>query len=200
MPPVAHSYSSKSLSTAALASATHGHNPYGSLNPAHTADSSQNQPIIHHQRSAKSCDFEAMSNAAAIGGHQDGMMKSDGYAHPHVGGSMHHVNAYASSTHYWPDPRGKSQSLDPLAVGMSNQTGTMCSSPNTAGIPHGVMLGQHQQAHSLSAIPTHVNTSEDSLGPLPAGWEMARNENGVLYFIDHNTQTTSWFDPRIGKN
>ncbi|XP_037130076.1 membrane-associated guanylate kinase, WW and PDZ domain-containing protein 1-like isoform X17 [Syngnathus acus] len=37
---------------------------------------------------------------------------------------------------------------------------------------------------------------EDAVGPLPENWEMAYTENGELYFIDHNTKTTSWLDPR----
>uniref|UniRef100_A0A3Q3EYB6 Membrane-associated guanylate kinase, WW and PDZ domain-containing protein 1 n=1 Tax=Labrus bergylta TaxID=56723 RepID=A0A3Q3EYB6_9LABR len=37
---------------------------------------------------------------------------------------------------------------------------------------------------------------EDPLGTLPENWEMAYTENGELYFIDHNTKTTSWLDPR----
>ncbi|MGH0180138.1 UNVERIFIED_CONTAM: hypothetical protein FKN15_003365 [Acipenser sinensis] len=37
---------------------------------------------------------------------------------------------------------------------------------------------------------------EDELGPLPENWEMAYTENGEVYFIDHNTKTTSWIDPR----
>uniref|UniRef100_A0A8D0CFY6 Membrane associated guanylate kinase, WW and PDZ domain containing 1 n=1 Tax=Scleropages formosus TaxID=113540 RepID=A0A8D0CFY6_SCLFO len=36
----------------------------------------------------------------------------------------------------------------------------------------------------------------DPLGPLPDNWEMAYTENGEVYFIDHNTKTTSWIDPR----
>uniref|UniRef100_A0A4W6FDI1 Membrane-associated guanylate kinase, WW and PDZ domain-containing protein 1 n=1 Tax=Lates calcarifer TaxID=8187 RepID=A0A4W6FDI1_LATCA len=49
-----------------------------------------------------------------------------------------------------------------------------------------------QQTHShLSHPPT-----EDPLGPLPDNWEMAYTENGEVYFIDHNTKTTSWIDPR----
>uniref|UniRef100_A0A7N9ARJ4 Membrane-associated guanylate kinase, WW and PDZ domain-containing protein 1 n=1 Tax=Mastacembelus armatus TaxID=205130 RepID=A0A7N9ARJ4_9TELE len=43
--------------------------------------------------------------------------------------------------------------------------------------------------------PTEVSP-EDPLGPLPENWEMAYTENGELYFIDHNTKTTSWLDPR----
>ncbi|CAN9500247.1 unnamed protein product [Ophioblennius macclurei] len=32
--------------------------------------------------------------------------------------------------------------------------------------------------------------------PLPAGWEEARDYDGRLFFIDHNTRQTSWIDPR----
>ncbi|XP_052424767.1 membrane-associated guanylate kinase, WW and PDZ domain-containing protein 1 isoform X14 [Carassius gibelio] len=39
-------------------------------------------------------------------------------------------------------------------------------------------------------------TEEDPLGPLPENWEMAYTESGEVYFIDHNTKTTSWIDPR----
>nr|XP_016850662.1 PREDICTED: membrane-associated guanylate kinase, WW and PDZ domain-containing protein 1 isoform X9 [Anolis carolinensis] len=38
--------------------------------------------------------------------------------------------------------------------------------------------------------------AEENLGPLPENWEMAYTENGEVYFIDHNTKTTSWLDPR----
>ncbi|KAM4615324.1 membrane-associated guanylate kinase, WW and PDZ domain-containing protein 2a [Polymixia lowei] len=39
----------------------------------------------------------------------------------------------------------------------------------------------------------------DELGPLPENWEMAYTEKGEVYFIDHNTKTTSWLDPRLAK-
>ncbi|KAI6192016.1 hypothetical protein M3Y97_00290300 [Aphelenchoides bicaudatus] len=212
LPPVAHSYSSKSLSTAALASATHAPNPYSGHNTMHTGDSVHNQPNVHHHRTAKSCDFEAISNAAATANQQDmGMKANECYAQSNsqVGGSMHQVNTFASpptsSANYWADPRGKSQSLDPLAVGISNQQQMVGPSASSTGVIHqphqpGVMFGQqHQQAHSLSAIPTHASASEDCLGPLPNGWEKAFNERGVAYFIDHNTRTTSWYDPRLSQ-
>ncbi|XP_067861063.1 membrane-associated guanylate kinase, WW and PDZ domain-containing protein 2a isoform X14 [Heptranchias perlo] len=38
-----------------------------------------------------------------------------------------------------------------------------------------------------------------NLGPLPENWEMAYTEKGEVYFIDHNTKTTSWLDPRLAK-
>uniref|UniRef100_A0A672RNT6 Membrane-associated guanylate kinase, WW and PDZ domain-containing protein 2 n=1 Tax=Sinocyclocheilus grahami TaxID=75366 RepID=A0A672RNT6_SINGR len=39
----------------------------------------------------------------------------------------------------------------------------------------------------------------DELDPLPDNWEMAYTEKGEVYFIDHNTKTTSWLDPRLAK-
>lgn len=43
-----------------------------------------------------------------------------------------------------------------------------------------------------------MNTDVD-LGPLPEGWEQAQTPEGEIYFINHQTRTTSWFDPRIRK-
>lgn len=36
-----------------------------------------------------------------------------------------------------------------------------------------------------------------TLGPLPSGWEMRLTSTGRVYFVDHNTRTTSWDDPRL---
>ncbi|XP_061074641.1 membrane-associated guanylate kinase, WW and PDZ domain-containing protein 1b isoform X11 [Conger conger] len=50
-----------------------------------------------------------------------------------------------------------------------------------------------------SSQQTHLHLQppeEDPLGPLPDSWEMAYTETGEVYFIDHNTKTTSWIDPR----
>ncbi|XP_051562390.1 membrane-associated guanylate kinase, WW and PDZ domain-containing protein 3-like isoform X2 [Myxocyprinus asiaticus] len=40
---------------------------------------------------------------------------------------------------------------------------------------------------------------DDSLEPLPYNWEMAYTETGMVYFIDHNTKSTTWLDPRLVK-
>ena len=34
--------------------------------------------------------------------------------------------------------------------------------------------------------------------PLPQGWEMRYTEDNVRYFVDHNTRTTTFEDPRPG--
>ncbi|KAH8358059.1 hypothetical protein KR084_001520 [Drosophila pseudotakahashii] len=47
----------------------------------------------------------------------------------------------------------------------------------------------------------HENNDDpgDGLGPLPPKWETAYTERGELYFIDHNTGTSHWLDPRLSK-
>ncbi|KAF8874632.1 hypothetical protein CPB84DRAFT_1817871 [Gymnopilus junonius] len=35
------------------------------------------------------------------------------------------------------------------------------------------------------------------LGPLPSGWEMRLTATARVYFVDHNTKTTTWDDPRL---
>ncbi|KAI8972706.1 E3 ubiquitin-protein ligase RSP5 [Pilobolus umbonatus] len=44
----------------------------------------------------------------------------------------------------------------------------------------------------------HVQVQPISqLGPLPSGWEMRLTSTGRVYFVDHNTKTTTWDDPRL---
>ncbi|XP_007947261.1 membrane-associated guanylate kinase, WW and PDZ domain-containing protein 3 [Orycteropus afer afer] len=40
---------------------------------------------------------------------------------------------------------------------------------------------------------------DENLEPLPKNWEMAYTDAGMIYFIDHNTKTTTWLDPRLCK-
>jgi E3 ubiquitin-protein ligase NEDD4 len=39
-------------------------------------------------------------------------------------------------------------------------------------------------------------TNTAGSGSLPAGWEERRNPDGRLYYVDHNTRSTTWIDPR----
>ncbi|KAI8808254.1 hypothetical protein BJ742DRAFT_285897 [Cladochytrium replicatum] len=43
---------------------------------------------------------------------------------------------------------------------------------------------------------TNSTTSTSALGPLPSGWEQRYTPEGRPYFVDHNTRTTTWVDPR----
>lgn len=41
------------------------------------------------------------------------------------------------------------------------------------------------------------NMSQESLGPLPTGWEQRRTASGRVYYVDHNNRTTQFMDPRL---
>ena len=47
--------------------------------------------------------------------------------------------------------------------------------------------------NNLSTQPQTVS----QLGPLPSGWEMRLTATARVYFVDHNTKTTTWDDPRL---
>ncbi|XP_016160750.1 PREDICTED: membrane-associated guanylate kinase, WW and PDZ domain-containing protein 2 isoform X4 [Ficedula albicollis] len=60
--------------------------------------------------------------------------------------------------------------------------------------------GQPEEAKEDMDVAKQTKPEEnDDLGPLPDNWEMAYTEKGEVYFIDHNTKTTSWLDPRLAK-
>ncbi|PWN54239.1 putative ubiquitin-protein ligase [Violaceomyces palustris] len=50
-------------------------------------------------------------------------------------------------------------------------------------------------ASANAALPASSTTSAGT-GPLPAGWEQRNTPEGRPYFVDHNTRTTTWVDPR----
>uniref|UniRef100_A0A8C3RA65 Membrane associated guanylate kinase, WW and PDZ domain containing 2 n=1 Tax=Cyanoderma ruficeps TaxID=181631 RepID=A0A8C3RA65_9PASS len=60
--------------------------------------------------------------------------------------------------------------------------------------------GEPEEAKEDTDVTKQSKPEEnDDLGPLPDNWEMAYTEKGEVYFIDHNTKTTSWLDPRLAK-
>ncbi|XP_058837633.1 membrane-associated guanylate kinase, WW and PDZ domain-containing protein 1 [Topomyia yanbarensis] len=53
-----------------------------------------------------------------------------------------------------------------------------------------------QKSDISSTVPTE---EDDGLGPLPPKWEKAYTDSGEVYFIDHNSGTSHWLDPRLSK-
>lgn len=53
------------------------------------------------------------------------------------------------------------------------------------------MYGQNENQATLHQQPV------SQLGPLPSGWEMRLTNTARVYFVDHNTKTTTWDDPRL---
>ncbi|XP_061505719.1 E3 ubiquitin-protein ligase Nedd-4 isoform X3 [Anopheles gambiae] len=88
-----------------------------------------------------------------------------------------HINKTTS----WVDPRTGLASTIPSAAGSDGVAGGGAGS--TAGSGHG------SRGDSRS--------SDDNLGPLPEGWEERVHSDGRTFFIDHNTRTTQWDDPRL---
>ena len=50
---------------------------------------------------------------------------------------------------------------------------------------------------SASSATNIVLALRAALGPLPSGWEMRMTSKRRVYFVDHNTHTTTWDDPRL---
>lgn len=50
---------------------------------------------------------------------------------------------------------------------------------------------------SSSSTVSDSRRPEDGLAPLPEGWEERVHSDGRTFFIDHNTRTTQWEDPRL---
>ncbi|CAK1550251.1 unnamed protein product [Leptosia nina] len=48
-----------------------------------------------------------------------------------------------------------------------------------------------------SAVQASAGAEADELGPLPEGWEERVHTDARIFFIDHNTRTTQWEDPRL---
>ncbi|KAL9582612.1 MAG: hypothetical protein Q9212_003191 [Teloschistes hypoglaucus] len=61
---------------------------------------------------------------------------------------------------------------------------------------------RQQYIRMYGSNPTGNNTTIQTqpvsqLGALPSGWEMRLTNTARVYFVDHNTKTTTWDDPRL---
>uniref|UniRef100_A0A8C4Z0X0 Membrane-associated guanylate kinase, WW and PDZ domain-containing protein 3 n=1 Tax=Gadus morhua TaxID=8049 RepID=A0A8C4Z0X0_GADMO len=56
-----------------------------------------------------------------------------------------------------------------------------------------------QSASAMDPQAWAALSRDESQDPLPKNMEMAYTETGMVYFIDHNSKTTTWLDPRLAK-
>ncbi|PKK25456.1 neural precursor cell expressed, developmentally down-regulated 4, E3 ubiquitin protein ligase, transcript variant X4, partial [Columba livia] len=70
--------------------------------------------------------------------------------------------------------------------------------PGQLSAAQSISVGRQQQATSSdsSQQSTHQQPEMEQ-GFLPKGWEVRHAPNGRPFFIDHNTKTTTWEDPRL---
>jgi hypothetical protein len=99
-------------------------------------------------------------------------------------------NLKANKDQYGPLPEGWESGIDPLGLTyyVDHHTGSITRnrpSPNQA--VNDVM------GPSGSLQPQTIS----QLGPLPSGWERRLTSTARVYFVDHNTKTTTWDDPRL---
>ncbi|KAJ1881713.1 hypothetical protein LPJ71_010253, partial [Coemansia sp. S17] len=51
---------------------------------------------------------------------------------------------------------------------------------------------QAPNTNRAAAVAGIAGQTASRLGPLPSGWEMRLTAQGRVYFVDHNTKTTTW--------
>lgn len=72
----------------------------------------------------------------------------------------------------------------------ANQTQNQTSAPGSPS------TASNNQAGGSNVLPTGPTVTQAGAGPLPQGWEQRFTPEGRPYFVDHNTRTTTWVDPR----
>ncbi|KAL9485017.1 hypothetical protein ACSS6W_003806 [Trichoderma asperelloides] len=69
------------------------------------------------------------------------------------------------------------------------QQGSGSGSPSGGAAPNAAPNGSH-------TAMMHTGATSPGSGELPPGWEQRWTPEGRPYFVDHNTRTTTWVDPR----
>lgn len=67
---------------------------------------------------------------------------------------------------------------------------------STTATPTAAAAGAAVPAPAASVIAAGTGTTTAGSGTLPAGWEERYTPEGRPYYVDHNTRTTTWVDPR----
>ncbi|XP_041835638.1 membrane-associated guanylate kinase, WW and PDZ domain-containing protein 1b isoform X7 [Melanotaenia boesemani] len=135
---------------------------------------SRSLPGSQHSTPQRAKSYNDMQNAGLVFGEQQ---QEDDEDLPDMNSSLTGDSSELDEIHH---------SVRPFAPRQSD-----LSYPGTTPSPSATTESTQQTHSHLSHPPP-----EDPLGPLPDNWEMAYTENGEVYFIDHNTKTTSWIDPR----
>uniref|UniRef100_A0A667XVF0 Membrane associated guanylate kinase, WW and PDZ domain containing 1b n=1 Tax=Myripristis murdjan TaxID=586833 RepID=A0A667XVF0_9TELE len=131
-------------------------------------------PGSQHSTPRRTKSYNDMHNAGIVPGEQQ---QEDDEDLPDMNSSFTGDSSELDEIHHSVRPFAPCQNAP-------SYTGTTPSPPATTE--------STQQTHPHLSHPP----PEDPLGPLPENWEMAYTESGEVYFIDHNTKTTSWIDPR----
>jgi len=111
-------------------------------------------------------------------------------------GQLYFMN-HLTKTTQWEDPRVQMQQQQQQQQSRQQQQNAAAAAAAAA---------QQQRASPQPQPPTHQQplqaqqqqaANNGNLGPLPQGWEQSVTPDGEVYFINHITKSTSWFDPRL---
>ncbi|XP_072838236.2 E3 ubiquitin-protein ligase NEDD4 isoform X1 [Pogona vitticeps] len=104
------------------------------------------------------------------------------------------ATAYSHQAPQATGPQGRLEGATGLAEELDGRLTTPASSGPVlaaSGPDGGGSALQTFQAEEQPALPVLLPTSAG----LPPGWEVRKDEKGRLYYIDHNSQTTTWKKP-----
>ncbi|XP_017398867.1 E3 ubiquitin-protein ligase NEDD4 isoform X2 [Cebus imitator] len=90
---------------------------------------------------------------------------------------------------YYVDHNSRTTTWTKPTVQATVETNQLTSSQSSAG--------PQSQASTSDSGQQVTQPSETEQGFLPKGWEVRHAPNGRPFFIDHNTKTTTWEDPRL---
>jgi E3 ubiquitin-protein ligase NEDD4 len=86
-------------------------------------------------------------------------------------------------------------SVIPLRAGRTSST--TIPEPRPGSIPAANSIYACMARMQTVTIRLFQQQPVSQLGPLPSGWEMRLTNTARVYFVDHNTKTTTWDDPRL---
>lgn len=89
------------------------------------------------------------------------------------------------------DTRRNSQAVANNAAAVAAAAAAAASPPNIS-VSNPTVVDNSAMAASMEA----TGETTPGLGELPAGWEQRLTPEGRPYYVDHNTRTTTWVDPR----
>lgn len=81
-------------------------------------------------------------------------------------------------------------------VSMPGQAAPPSSTETTSPTTPGTSTTVTSSATTSVPAPGTPGHPDDGLGPLPKGWERRLDSSSRQYFVNHNTRTTQWEDPR----
>ena len=110
-------------------------------------------------------------------------------------GQVYFMN-HEMKTTTWEDPRKQATVAQQQLMQLQQLQQQQQQQQNGSGSPN-PCLSPQPPPPVAGAIAHQRSASFDNVGALPPNWEQGVTPDGDVYFINHTTKKTTWFDPRI---